>query len=127
MQIHNGTYCVYIHTFPNGKVYVGITGDPLHRRWKSDGYGYHSQRLIYNAIKKYGWDNIEHEIVASNLTKEEACNFEMILIRAFNSTDHRLGYNIDNGGFANGKHSPETLQNKYIYEKSMEKWYISKK
>lgn len=110
MQIHNGTYCVYIHTFPNGKVYVGITGDPPHRRWKSDGYGYHSQRLIYNAIKKYGWDNIEHEIVASNLTKEEACNFEMLLIRAFNSTDHRFGYNIDNGGFTNGKHSSETLQ-----------------
>lgn len=110
MQIHNGTYCVYIHTFPNGKVYVGITGDPPHRRWKSDGYGYHSQRLIYNAIKKYGWDNVEHEIVASNLTKEEACNFEMLLIRAFKSTDHRFGYNIDNGGFTNGKHSPETLQ-----------------
>lgn len=109
MQINNDSYCVYIHTFPNGKVYVGITGDPPHRRWKSNGYGYHSQKLIYNAIKKYGWDNIEHEIVASNLTKDEACNFEIILIRAFNSTDHRFGYNIDNGGFSNGKHSSETV------------------
>lgn len=110
MQIHNGTYCVYIHTFPNGKVYVGITGDPPHRRWKSDGYGYHSQRVIYNAIKKYGWDNINHEIVASNLTKEEACNFEVILIRAFNSTNRRFGYNVDNGGTTSGRHSQETLK-----------------
>lgn len=110
MQIHNGTYCVYIHTFPNGKVYVGITGDPPHRRWKSDGYGYHSQRVIYNAIKKYGWDNIDHEIVASNLTKEEACNFEVILIRAFNSTNRRFGYNVDNGGITSGRHSQETLK-----------------
>lgn len=110
MQIYNGSYCVYIHHFPNRKVYVGITGDPPHRRWKSNGYGYHGQRVIYNAIKKYGWENIEHEIVASNLTKEEACNFEIILIRAFNSTDHDYGYNVDNGGQTSGSHSPETLK-----------------
>lgn len=110
IQIYNGTYCVYIHYFPNGKVYVGITGDPPHRRWKSDGYGYHSQRVIYNAIKKYGWDNIKHKIVASNLTKEEACNFEIILIRAFNSTNHKYGYNVNNGGITSGRHSQETLK-----------------
>lgn len=110
MQIYNDSYCVYIHHFPNGKVYVGITGDPPHRRWKSDGYGYHSQRVIYNAIKKYGWNNIEHEIVASNLTKEEACNFEIILIRALNSADHKCGYNVDNGGITSGRHSKETLK-----------------
>lgn len=108
MQITNGSYCVYVHIFPNGKVYVGITGDPPHRRWKSNGYGYHGQRVIYNAIKKYGWDNIQHEIVASNLTKEEACNFEIILIRAFNSTNHDYGYNVDCGGRTSGSHSPET-------------------
>jgi hypothetical protein len=91
-------------------VYVGITGDPPHRRWKANGYGYHSQRVIYNAIKKYGWDNIEHEIIASNLTQEEACNFERILIRAFNSTNHKYGYNVDNGGRTSGRHSEETLK-----------------
>lgn len=110
MQIYNGTYCVYIHYFPNGKVYVGITGDSPHRRWKSGGYGYHAQRVIYNAIKKYGWENIKHEIVASNLTKEEACNFERILIEAFNSTNHNYGYNVDLGGTTSGRHSSETLQ-----------------
>lgn len=124
MQIYNGTYCVYIHYFPNGKVYVGITGDPPHRRWKSDGYGYHGQRVIYHAIKKYGWENIEHEIVASNLTKEEACNFEKILIQAFNSTNHDYGYNVDKGGNTSGRHSLQTL--KKISE-SMKKVWRSEK
>lgn len=110
MQIYNDTYCVYIHYFPNGKIYVGITGDKPHRRWKSDGSGYHTQPVIYNAIKKYGWDNIKHEIIASNLTQDEACNFERILIEALDSTNHNYGYNVDRGGLTSGRHSQETLQ-----------------
>lgn len=110
MLIYNGNYCVYIHHFPNGKVYVGITGDSPFRRWKSDGYGYHNQPVIYNAIKKHGWGNVKHEIVASNLTKEEACNFERILISIFNSTNHDYGYNVDHGGLTSGRHSKKTLQ-----------------
>lgn len=29
------TYKVYKHIFPNGKVYVGITSQPLNCRWRS--------------------------------------------------------------------------------------------
>lgn len=105
MQIYNGTYCVYIHYFPNGKVYVGITCVSPNRRWRSDGSGYKHQIVMWNAIKKYGWCNIEHEIVASNLIMEEACNFERILIKCFHSNNHEFGYNVDNGGQTTGTHS----------------------
>ena len=102
MQIYNGSYYVYIHYFPNGKVYVGITCVSPKRRWRPDGSGYKHQSVMWSAIQKYGWGNIQHEIIASNLTQVEACNFEILLIRNLKSTDHRYGYNIDNGGQTTG-------------------------
>lgn len=51
------------------------------------------------AIKKYGWDNIEHEVVASNLNKDEASNFERLLISKLHSTVNENGYNIRMGGY----------------------------
>lgn len=110
MQRNNDSYYVYIHTFPNGKVYVGITCTAPERRWRADGSGYRKQPVIYHAIKKYGWENVNHEIIASNLTKDEACKFEMLLIDKLKSNQHEFGYNVDNGGQTSGSHSPETLE-----------------
>ena len=46
-------YKLYIHKFPNGKVYVGITSQDVGERWRH-GEGYKDQ-LVYRAILKYGW------------------------------------------------------------------------
>ena len=90
-------YCVYKHTFPNNKVYIGITSlNPL-KRW-ANGYGYKKQTIMFRAILKYGWDNIKHEILYSGLTKEEACQKEIELIARYKSNNPDFGYNIDNGG-----------------------------
>lgn len=100
MEIYNGTYCVYVHINKiNGKKYVGQTihGNHPKKRW-INGLGYQSQQYFWRAIQKYGWGNFDHEIVASNLTKEEADNFEKILIKQLNTTDRNLGYNISFGG-----------------------------
>lgn len=48
------TWCVYMHTSPSNKVYIGITCDVKHR-WRSNGEGYKGGTRIYYAIKKYGW------------------------------------------------------------------------
>ena len=117
MEIYNGTYCVYIHTNKiNGKMYVGQTiyGDNPKRRW-CNGHGYEGSTYFYNAIQKYGWDNFEHEIIASKLTKEEANNFEKILIKELKTQNKKYGYNICDGGQTNNsmkgrKLSEETKQ-----------------
>ena len=62
-------YSVYKHTSPNGKVYIGITSRKPEQRW-SNGYGYVKNKHFTHAINKYGWENIKHEILFSNLTKE---------------------------------------------------------
>ena len=80
-------------------MYVGITSLNPERRWRK-GTAYPQQTLVRKAIDKYGWENIEKEIVASRLTKEEACNFERLLIEKLNLTNHELGYNLSYGGEA---------------------------
>ena len=64
-------YIVYKHTSPSGKVYIGITGRTVKERWGKNGNGYKYCPYFYRAIKKYGWDNIKHEILYEGLTEDE--------------------------------------------------------
>jgi len=110
MEIYNDTYCIYVHINKiNGKMYVGQTCRRPESRWGRDGSGYREHPYFYNAINKYGWDNFEHEVVASNLTKEEADNFEKLLIAKLNLLNPNRGYNLQEGG-SNGRPSEIAIQ-----------------
>lgn len=102
-------YTVYMHVTPNNKKYIGITMRNPKLRWKN-GSGYLNNSHFYNAIKKYGWDNIEHKILFTNLTKEEAEAKEIELIAKYNATNRKYGYNNDNGGKTIGTHSEATRE-----------------
>lgn len=102
-------YCVYKHTFPNNKCYIGITRQNPIKRWKK-GNGYYSNPYFYNAIKKIGWDNIKHEILFTNLSKSDAEKKEIELISFFNSANRKYGYNIALGGKAQESISDETRE-----------------
>ena len=120
MEIYNDNYCVYVHTNKiDNRKYVGQTCQNVDSRWR-DGKGYQESPYFYNVIQKYGWDNFEHEVIASHLTKEEADNFEKLLINKLNTMDRLYGYNLKEGG-SNGKLSEEsrkkiseTLKNIYV-------------
>lgn len=101
-------YCVYKHTSPSGKVYIGITGQTPERRWQG-GMGYRRNEYFLRAILKYGWENFSHEILHSGLTREEACAAEVALIAAYRSNEKARGYNITSGGDL-FKHSPESIK-----------------
>ena len=101
MEIYNDIYCVYIHTNKiNGKMYIGQTCQDPEDRWKN-GNGYKKCTYFYRAIQKYGWDNFEHEIIASHLTLDEANNFEELLIGVLNTMNPNNGYNLKSGGKSN--------------------------
>lgn len=102
-------YFVYKHTFPNGKIYIGITDQKPERRWQN-GSGYRRQPYVYNAIKKYKWVNVKHEILFSGLSKEEAENKEKELIAKYKSNQKAFGYNIANGGNSTGTVSEKTKE-----------------
>ena len=67
-------WCVYCHTnMINNKKYIGQTKEqPRERRWGNGGIGYKTQQYFWRAIQKYGWDNFKHEVLYTELTKEEA-------------------------------------------------------
>ena len=98
MVLRGFMYKVYCHTFPNGKKYIGITKQELKRRWR-DGAGYIGQP-VFDAIIKYGWDNITHEVLFDGLTKEEAEQKERELIKLYKTKCHENGYNVEEGGNA---------------------------
>lgn len=108
-------WCVYKHTNKvNGKIYIGITSKTPTTRWES-GHGYRHNKHFTSASKKYGWDNFEHEILSSGLTREEASKMEKDLIAKYKSTDRRFGYNKELGGFEKKGVSDETR--KYMSER----------
>ena len=72
--MYQESWKVYVHTTPNNKKYVGITKYEVKERWR-EGKGYFNQ-LFGKAVAKYGWENIDHQIMFDNLTKEEACWIE---------------------------------------------------
>lgn len=55
-------FTIYKHICPNGKVYIGQTSLNPESRWQK-GRHYKGSPYFYNAILKYGWDNIEHIIL----------------------------------------------------------------
>ena len=102
-------YSVYMHTAPNGKRYIGQTCCKPNRRWQS-GFGYSKQIFGY-AVKKYGWANFKHEVIAENLTSEEADKIEREYIERYQTTDPKKGYNLDEGGHG-GRHLTEEHKRK---------------
>lgn len=90
------TWALYIHTSPSGKVYVGITCKKPEDRWGVGGKNYKRCPAIYNAICKYGWDNIRHQVLAVGLSKKDAIFWEKTLISIYKNLG--LSYNVTDGG-----------------------------
>ena len=89
--------CIYKHTSPSGKVYIGQTGQKPENRW-NNGRGYKSG-YFYCAIKKYGWNNIQHEVLFTGLDQLNADIIEEDLIYYYKQIGK--SYNLANGGSVN--------------------------
>lgn len=100
-------WSVYRHTFPNGKVYIGITKQIPEKRW-ANGRGYQTQIAMIRAINKYGWGNIAHEVLKEGLSKDAAKAEEVRLIAEAKSNSPQFGYNITAGGDTTAPVSEET-------------------
>lgn len=118
-RTNKNTYCIYIHTFPNGKRYIGQTCVEPRIRWRN---GRRYSGLMRKAIDKYGWDNIKHEVIYTGLTVERANEIEKKLIRDYKTTDTRYGYNITKGGdgYRGAHHSEKTRE--ILRKKALEQW-----
>lgn len=102
-QYVSNMWSVYRHTSPSGKVYIGITKRKPEYRW-NNGKGYldtekdgkYKQPIFANAIIKYGWDNIKHEILLREQPEKAAKYAEQYLIRFYKMLG--ISYNVTDGG-----------------------------
>lgn len=111
-------YKVYCHTLKSdGRQYYGITCQSILNRWRCNGNGYKTSLHFYRAIKKYGWNAFEHELIIDGLSKTNAEKMEIFLINEHKTYDDTKGFNIAKGGRSNsGFHQTEETR-KRISEK----------
>jgi len=94
-------YKVYKYTnIKNNKVYIGQTKQTLKKRaGGKKGQNYLREDTIFSkAIKKYGWENFEPEILFDNLDKNNADLKEIETILEYDSYNPKKGYNGTLGG-----------------------------
>ena len=118
------TYCIYAHEFPNGKKYIGQTCVEPETRWRN---GKRYSGLMKRAIDKYGWENIVHTILFTELDADLANEIERQLIKQYQTNNPKYGYNITAGGdgFRGSGHSEETKQ--ALRKRAKEQWERQKK
>ena len=106
-------YTVYIYTSPSGKHYVGQTNNEKRRR--KEHITASKKGVInkfYNAIRKYGIENMKYNTLCMCKTREEVDKMEIYFIKKFNSL--KDGYNMtEGGGGAKGVYVPKDFYTTY--------------
>ena len=86
---------IYKYVSPSKKIYIGQTTKSLKERAGIDGNNYKNSHVFYDAILKYGYDNLKVEILGEFLI-EELNEKETYYINYYNSLIPN-GYNIVDG------------------------------
>lgn len=91
---------VYCHTSPCGKKYVGVSSRGWEARWQDHVQDSEtgSDLLFACAIRKYGADCFDHEVLEQCKTAEEASAAEVRWIAQLD-TNGPNGYNGTRGGY----------------------------
>jgi len=94
MAMRTKTYSIYsIRNKLNSKRYIGLSHKPQKRMEQHQK----SKFLIGKAIRKYGWNNFNKQILQNNLTLKQAKKRERFYIKKYNCIQPN-GYNLCGGG-----------------------------
>lgn len=100
------TYYIYKATNKiNGKSYIGQTINYKNRLWQHRRCYEKEDCKFHDAIKEFGFDNFEWEVIETCERKEEADNLERKYIELFDS--YRNGYNENKGSV--GGHNAKSI------------------
>ena len=122
-------WIIYMYTFPNGKRYVGKTSTSLKDRQGGTNWaGYSHCTVLMRAVKKYGIENIQQEILFEDeMTDEYSSRLEQMCILLFKTNCRRFknpqyGYNTTDGGEGTiGHHHTEESKQKMSKSKTGKK------
>lgn len=85
----------------NGKIYIGFTSQPFKNRIAQHKYSAKkgAKHALAKAIRKYGWENFDKEIIYTLKENEKPDDIEIEYIKKYNSlANGGYGYNRTNGG-----------------------------
>jgi len=96
-------WVIYKITSPSGKIYIGKTVNYIQRMSFYRHLRCHKQKLIYNSLCKYGFENhVVEKIDVFNSTISYSVGKEMFWIRTYMSHESKYkmgkGLNLTNGG-----------------------------
>jgi group I intron endonuclease len=81
----------------NNKIYIGQTIQSINKRFKNHLFAcYHEKMPLHRAIRKYGKDKFNIEIIDFAMNSEELNKKEIFYIEKLNTIKN--GYNVDLGG-----------------------------
>lgn len=87
--------CIYILTAPDNSVYVGQTTDPVNRKSRYKTMTCKNQRLVYESLKKHGYDTHEFKII--HTLADDADRVQLDYHEAFfYALYEQMGYNLLN-------------------------------
>lgn len=97
----------------NNKIYIGQTSRKLSKRIleykKSFLYNNQQNTHLQNSFNKYGFENFKFEVIDIAQNINELNEKEINYIKQYNSTNKKIGYNIESGG-KNSIPTTETLE-----------------
>jgi group I intron endonuclease len=108
-------YCV--RCLVNNKVYIGQTVKPSARWWQHRNDSINPKVPFHFAIKKYGAQNFEFEVIATCKGQDNANELETLLIAQYDSFISNNGYNATHGGM----NAPKTEE----WKKKLSDWHAS--
>ena len=120
------SWTVYEHITPSGKRYIGITSRKNPKQRWGGGSSYKKGTAFRYAIDKYGWNDIQHNILFDDLTEKEAKWLENYLICyycTFVGFKDSMGYNMTLGGDGNVGYIPSEEHKQKISESNKGKKY----
>jgi len=88
--------CVYKATSPSGKSYIGVTKNFYNRKKSHKHSARSGSHWFAYAIKKYGWENIQWEILYQSDSIDDLLEKERLFIAQYDTFHH--GYNMNEGG-----------------------------
>ena len=111
------SYRIYKYTFPDGKIYIGVTKYTVRQR---QYYGYQHNKALSEAIRNVGLSAIKVDILSEVDDRNAAYEEEKRMIALHKATDPSIGYNISKGGintFEGLKHTEENRKKMSILYK----------
>ena len=124
-------YVIYLITnLINNKKYIGQTKQGREeRRWQEHSIFYvNENRMLYNAIRKYGSENFEFKVIDTDIPEELIDERERYYIKYYNTFYlNGQGYNMTEGGQGIHGYTHSEITKQRIKESNLTAWQKLKK